>query len=154
MSAMKELIELSIERNRQKYPNFPDNFRPRPKYTDKTANGLTKCIIDFLNFKGHQAERIATSGRWLDQREIVTNVVGISKTIGTGKWIPGSGTKGSADISATLKGRSVKIEVKIGNDRQSEDQKAYQQHIESAGGVYIIAKDFETFYGWYKSFVV
>jgi hypothetical protein len=31
--------------------------------------------------------------------------------------------------------------VKIGNDRQSEAQKAYQKSIENSGGVYVIAKD-------------
>ncbi len=32
-----------------------------------------------------------------------------------GQWTKGTGTPGSADISATIKGRSVKIEVKYGN---------------------------------------
>lgn len=73
------------------------------------------------------------------------------KTIGTGKWIPGSTTKGTADISATIKGRSVKIEVKIGKDRQSEAQVAYQKKIEQSGGIYFIAKDFDTFMDFYVS---
>jgi hypothetical protein len=42
------------------------------------------------------------------------------------QWTKGTSTAGSADISATIKGRSVKIEVKIGKDRQSEAQKKYQ----------------------------
>ena len=58
-------------------------------------------------------------------------------------------TKGTADISATIKSLSVKIEVKIGNDRQSEEQKQYEQSIKNAGGYYFIAKDFESFYNWY-----
>src|SRR5690349_4917972 len=32
-------------------------------YSDKTANGLTRCIIDFLAFKGHYANRISTQGQ-------------------------------------------------------------------------------------------
>ncbi len=68
-------------------------------------------------------------------------------------WTKGTSTAGSADISATIKGRSVKIEVKIGKDRQSEAQKRYQEMIERAGGIYIIAKDFDSFVEWYENFI-
>jgi hypothetical protein len=69
-----------------------------------------------------------------------------------GQWTKGTGTPGSADISATIKGRSVKIEVKYGKDRQSDAQKAYQKAIEEAGGVYVIARDFEGFLNFYEQF--
>jgi len=69
-----------------------------------------------------------------------------------GQWTKGTGTPGSADISATIYGRSVKIEVKIGKDRQSEAQKNYQAMIERSGGTYIIAKDFDLFLEWFDKF--
>lgn len=150
---LQHLKRLALDMNRQKYPTFPDHLRPAPKYSDKTANGLTKCIIDFLNFSGHQAERISSTGRFIDNRQTYTDVIGITRTIGSGKWIPGSTAKGTADISATVQGRSVKIEVKIGKDRQSPDQVAYQQKIEKAGGVYIICKNFNDLYTWYNEFI-
>jgi hypothetical protein len=128
-----------------KYPNMPIDYIPLYKYTDKTANGLTRCIIDYLEFNGCQAERISTTGRMVDNTKTFTNVIGITKQIGQKKWIKGSGTKGSADISATINGKSVKIEVKIGKDRQSEHQKKYQESIEKSGGIYLIAKSFEDF---------
>ena len=128
-----------------KYPNMPIDYIPLYKYTDKTANGLTRCIIDYLEFNGCQAERISTTGRMVDNTKTFTNVIGITKQIGSKKWIKGSGTKGSADISATINGKSVKIEVKIGKDRQSEHQIKYQQSIEKSGGIYLIAKSFEDF---------
>ena len=56
---------------------------------------------------------------------------------------------GSADISATIEGRSVKIEIKVGSDRQSEAQKRYQQQVENAGGTYFIATSFEQFEDWF-----
>ena len=65
----------------------------------------------------------------------------------------GTSTAGSADISATIKGRSVKIEVKIGKDRQSEAQKRYQENIEKAGGTYYIAKNFDDFVIFFNEFV-
>ena len=43
----------------------------------------------------------------------------------------------------------MKIEVKIGKDRQSEAQRQYQAAIEQAGGLYYIARDFTTFVAWY-----
>jgi hypothetical protein len=139
LSLLKQTID-SI-----KYPNMPIDYIPLYKYTDKTANGLTRCIIDYLEFNGCQAERISTTGRMVDNTKTFTNVLGITKQIGSKKWIKGSGTKGSADISATINGKSVKIEVKIGKDRQSEHQKKYQESIEKSGGIYLIAKSFEDF---------
>jgi hypothetical protein len=92
-------------------------------------------------------------GRMLDNRKTYTDVIGRTKTIGSTKYIPTTGTKGSADISATINGRSVKIEVKYGKDRQLKDQKTYQEQVERAGGVYYIAKDFDSFYAWLNEFI-
>jgi hypothetical protein len=91
-------------------------------------------------------------GRVIDNRKTYTNVIGQNVTIGSTQYIPGTSTKGTADISATIKGRSVKIEVKIGKDKQSEAQKQYQSNIERAGGTYIIAKTFSEFMDWYLLF--
>jgi hypothetical protein len=89
----------------------------------------------------------------VDNSKVVTDVLGNQKKIGSGKYIKGSGTKGSADISATIKGKSIKIEVKIGKDKQSESQIEYQKAIERAGGIYFIAKDFTSFYHFYSTLV-
>lgn len=149
---LKQLKDLALAFSRTKYPTFPDYARTIPSYNDRTANGLTKCIIDFLNFSGHQAERISSTGRYLDQSKVVTDILGNKKRIGTGKWIPGTGTNGTADISATIWGRSVKIEVKI-NDRQSEEQQRYQLHIERSGGKYWLCKTFDEFLDRYNELI-
>jgi hypothetical protein len=47
----------------------------------------------------------------------------------------------------------VKIEVKIGKDRQSDAQKRYQENIEKAGGTYYIAKNFDDFVDFFNEFV-
>jgi hypothetical protein len=44
----------------------------------------------------------------------------------------------------------VKIQVKIGSNRQSKEQKKSRQAIEQAGGIYIIVRTFEEFYQWYN----
>lgn len=128
----------------------PEYARSTRNYTDRTANGLTKCIIDWLIFSGHQAERINSTGRYLDNSKVVSDVLGTKKRIGSGKWIPGTRTKGTADISATIRGKSVKIEVKM-KDRQSPDQKAYQEAIEKAGGLYWICHSMDEFLNQMKT---
>ena len=149
-SAIRHLKDLYLLGSEQKHPSIPAYARFAPNYTDKTANGLTRCIIDFINLSGGQAERINNTGRQIDSRQTVQDVLGHTRTIGSIKWIKGTGTNGTADISATIKGRSVKVEVKIGKDKQSDFQIKYQFNIERAGGIYFVAKDFESFLNWYK----
>ena len=148
--SIKQLESELMRLKRLKYPSIPAECLAPITHTDKTANGLTKAIIAFIQLNGGQSERINTMGRPIDKRKVYTDTVGLTRTIGSVEWIPGTGTKGSADISATIKGKSVKIEVKIGADRQSEAQRKYQQDIEQAGGLYFIAKDFTSFVEWYK----
>jgi hypothetical protein len=131
---------------------MPTDYVVRTKYIDTTANGLTKCVIDYINFSGGQAERISNTGRYIDDSKIVTDVLGNRKKIGTGKYIKGTGTNGTADISATFKGKSIKIEIKM-KDKQSEAQKEYQQAIERAGGIYFICHTFDEFLDKFNTFV-
>jgi hypothetical protein len=131
---------------------MPTDYVVRTKYIDTTANGLTKCVIDYINFSGGQAERISNTGRYIDESRIVTDVLGNRKKIGSGKYIKGTGTNGTADISATFKGKSIKIEIKM-KDKQSEAQKEYQQAIERAGGIYFICHNFDEFLEKFNTFV-
>lgn len=148
--SIKQLESELMRQKRLKYPNIPPECLAPIKHTDKTANGLTKAIISFIKLKGGQAERINTTGRPIDRRKTYTDAVGFKRTIGSIEWVKGTTTPGSADISATINGKSVKIEVKIGADRQSEAQREYQKNIEQAGGLYFIAKNFTSFVEWYK----
>ena len=153
MKPLDRLKELKLNESINEHPNVPRYAIAVPKYTDKTANGLTKCILDYLQLSNHQAERINTMGRPIDNRKQVTDVLGRTKTIGSMTWGKSTATKGSADISATIYGRSVKIEVKIGKDRQSQDQKVYQENIEKSGGQYWIVKNFDDFMKKYDQFL-
>ena len=130
---------------------LPPDYVVRTKYNDSTANGLTKCVIDYINLSGGQAERISNTGRYIDESIIVTDILGNRKKIGSGKYIKGTGTNGTADISATFKGKSIKIEIKM-KDKQSEAQKEYQQAIERAGGIYFICHNFDEFLHKFNTF--
>lgn len=149
--AFKELANLSRTNDRLIHPSMPEYARTVPRYSDKTANGLTKCVIDYIRLTGGLAERINSTGRYIDNSQVFEDVLGRKRSIGTGQWLPTSGMKGTADVSATIRGRSVKIEIKM-KDRQSEDQKKYQQAVEQAGGIYLIIRSFQEFYDWYQSF--
>jgi hypothetical protein len=84
-------------------------------------------------------------GRVIDGRKVVTNILGQQGIIGSQTYIKGTSTNGTADISAIYKGKSLKIEVKILKDKQSDAQKIYEQNVIKAGGFYILAKDWNGF---------
>lgn len=150
MTNLQKLTELKWHLDCSNTKMRPD-YVPKDKFTDKTANGLTKAVITWIKLHGYQAERINTTGRYIEGKTLGVGFYGVKQT--KGKYIKGTGTNGSADISATIKGKSIKIEVKIGADRQSEAQKKYQADIERAGGIYIIVKNFDQFVDWYNNFL-
>ena len=146
--------KLFIDDKLQRYPSFigRENTIPPPKLKEAGANDLTRLVIEFLNMSNCQAERISSQGQYRDNKKQVTDVIGRVRTIGSGVWTPGTSTKGTADISATIKGRSVKIEIKWAKDRQSDVQKEYQLSIEKSMGIYIIVKTFDDFIEWFDKF--
>lgn len=153
MTPLQQLTELDWKIRCANTRMRPD-YVVKTKFSDKTANALTKSIIAWINLNGYQAERISTTGRWIDNSKIVTDVLGNRKKIGSGKYIKGTGTNGSADISAIIKSLNGtvipwKIEVKM-KDKQSEAQKRYEEHIMKAGGHYSIVHNFDEFMEQYN----
>lgn len=115
------------------------------------TNQLTREIIRFLQLKGHQAERISVEGRVIAKtRRVNDYLMGGTRMSTTYKRVRSSMQRGTADISSTIMGKSVKIEIKVGRDRQSEHQRRYQDQVERAGGVYVIIRDMDQFLGWYQ----
>lgn len=150
--SIKKLQQLKHKQDCEKYPSMNPEYIPLFKYTDKTANGLTRCVVDYINLNGGQAERISTTGRVINNTKMVYDVMGINRTIGSMEYIRGTGTRGSADISATILGRSVKIEIKM-KDKQSIHQILYQKSIENAGGQYWLVHSFDEFIFHYEAFI-
>ena len=136
--AIKLLKDAVKARKQAQYPNIPQDYIPCHNYEGNTANGLTRCVLDYINSQEQcQAERISNEG--------------VMRKDENGKSFraTSSMTNGTADIHATIVGRSVKIEIKIGRDVQSEAQKQYQQDIENAKGYYVIVRNFEQFLTWF-----
>ncbi len=147
--AIRVLTELARNEKISKGVRYPA-IKP---YRDNKTNDLTRCVKDYIRLMGGQAERVSTTGRLIDNTKEVVDVVGRTRVIGSKQWRKSSGKKGSADIHATIWGRSVKIEIKCKGTRdnkQSDDQKSYQAEVEKAGGIYLIVRDFEQFYKWYE----
>jgi len=125
------------------------HYAPPPYPKVNTANGLTKFICNFLMWHEHRATRINSTGRLIDGLEKQPS----GAILTTKKWIPGSTRKGTADISATIKGRSVMIEIKIGKDRASPYQIAEQERERKAGGIYEFISTPEQFFVLYDSLI-
>ena len=88
-----------------------------------TANQLTKQIIQYCLLQGHYVVRI-------------NNIPGTHFRANTV-------TKGVADIMGCTKdGTALAIEVKT-TDQQSIFQKQFEEHYDSRGGIYILAKKLE-----------
>lgn len=133
----------------QEYPSvIRDNHYTPPKYPNtRKANGLTQFVINYLLWKGHRATRISSAGRLIDAPQKQQSGISLM----TKKFIPGPTRKGSADVSATIRGRSVMIEIKVGRDRPSEHQLREQELERKAGGVYEFISTPEEFFNLYDS---
>ncbi len=133
------LKRMKLEHIRRTAPGFFDlsggyQMKVNP-YTDKTANGLTKAVEDFIN---HLPDGMGEASR--------INSTGTPRQMGgVIKWSKSNTRKGIADIRGTYQGRSLSIETKIGRDRQSEAQIREQERIERSGGIYWIVKTFPQF---------
>lgn len=112
---------------------YADGHYCQPKYPDvRKANGLTLFICNYVNWMGYRATRITTTGR----------VVG-------GRYIFGQTRRGTADVSATIKGKAVMIEIKVGADRPSKYQLAEQEKERKSGGIYEFVSNPEQFFELY-----
>jgi hypothetical protein len=152
--------ELILKDKMAKFPNFKPEYLPLDIPDDSKANGLTRCVVQWIQLHGFQAERISNTGRVIDNTKTYTDVAGFTKTIGSVKYIKGSGTNGTADISSTIGvniggkivGLSVKWEVKI-KDKQSIEQKKYESDIKKSGGLYFIIHNFDEFIEYYDRII-
>lgn len=151
--AIKDLEKLAMDEARAKFTTIPSEWLAPRTFKVNSANSLTKAVIAYVRLTGGQAERISNTGRMINNTKTFKDVVGYSRQIGSTKWIKGSGTRGTADISAIIAGKPIKIEIKWNKDRQSEQQKNYQSTVENAGGIYLIVRTFEEFHEWLNKFI-
>ena len=113
---------------------YPEAFKEHgyiktPFPDTRKANGLQRAIVNYINWAGYRATRISTTGRMID-----------------GRYIPGNTRRGTADVSATINGRSIMLEVKVGADKPSPEQLAEQAKEQAAGGQYHFIHSMQEFF--------
>lgn len=116
-------------------------------FTDITSNGLTNCIIDWINCSGGTANRINVQGQF--RKEKIHLAFGNAREVT--RFTPSTTRRGTADIHAVMIGRHLSIEVKIGADKLSEAQLQEQRRITAAGGLYFVARDMQSFVDWFTA---
>lgn len=113
-------------------------FGNLPKKKQSPANALTDAVMTYMRSLGCAVARINTTGIY-DEK--------------LGKYRYSGSTKGVEDVNCVYPvrigdikiGTTIAVEVKIGKDRMSEDQKLRKENIEKAGGHYVVASTFDQF---------
>ena len=108
IAAPRILFERAVEASKQRRSKVPNYARPKPIFSDKTANRLTNAIILWLKLEGYQTERVSITGLMFDDRKTFTDIISRQRTVGSVTWMKSSIKKGSVDISATIASQSVK----------------------------------------------
>ena len=103
-----------------------------------TANGLTGFVVNYITWKYGNATRVNVEGRQLKD----------------GTRIKSSTRPGTADVTSTIKSKSVKWEIKVGRDKPSPAQIKEQQRECRAGGEYFFVKTVQEFFEYYDGLVV
>jgi len=147
---LKELANLKYQRDTATNPNVPPYAIPRATFNDRTAGGLTKAILTYCHLHGIFCQRTGNEGRFREG-ETVVDVIGRTRIM-KGKFIPGT-NNGVSDLTAVIGGRYVGIEIKIGNDRQSDNQKRFESKLIASGGVYLIVRNWDDFISRIKPFM-
>lgn len=118
------------------FGKLPTKPKPKPRRVSP-ANILTKAIIDYIQINGGVAWRINN----------------VAVVMPNGKRRAGGMVRGIADIHACVNGKHISIEVKIGKDKQSDEQKNMQDSVIKAGGLYVIAVNLDMFKSFFNLFL-
>lgn len=135
-TAVTLLCELADQRKATKHPTLPAHARVKAKYSDKTANGLTRAVVDYLTLSGHFATRLQSTGTYRADLN---------------RYIPSQQRAGMPDVFAVVNGRAVHVEIKIGGDYLSNDQKHALADLQRAGAAVYVARSFQGFHDWFTA---
>ncbi len=134
VQALAHLCQLADAHKAAKHPAFP--YPVKSKYSDRDANGLTKCVVDYCNLSGHFATRLASTGTFRADLQ---------------KFVASQQRAGLPDILAVVEGRAVFVEVKAGKDQLSEKQKDTIRALEKSGASVYVAHSFAGFLDWFTA---
>lgn len=122
---------------KQEYPvSYNDGHYAPPKMpVINSGSRMDFFIVNFLIWSGHTATKVA----------VMQKIKGM--------YIASGAKKGTADITATVFGKSVKLETKHGSDKPSDEQLAMQVKERKAGGIYQFTNTIEEFFVWYDAII-
>jgi hypothetical protein len=134
MNPLQHLTELDYAAKRAAHPTMP--YPVKTKFSDKTANDLTRAIVRTFQLHGHFATRLQSTGQYRDDLS---------------QWVASQQRAGMPDVSATVRGRSVYVEVKHGADRLSAQQRDTIAALEQSEAMVYVARDFAGFWQWFQA---
>ena len=134
-TALQHLASLELAEKRRKYPNVNERYLVKSRFRVRDTNSLTQAVKRCLELHGCYVTRIQSQGQWNPDLQRFTR----STT-----------SRGTADLHAVINGQHVSIEIKWGKDKPSARQKETAKQVEAAGGVYLVVKDYETFWAWFE----
>lgn len=138
LSPLQHLASLEMAQKRRTHPNVPDHCRVKSKFNVKDSNSLTHAVKRCLELHECYVTRVQSQGQWNEH---------------LGRFTHSTTKRGTADLHAVINGQHASIEIKWGSDRLSADQKKTAQQVQAAGGIYLIVKDYDTFWAWFGQYV-
>ncbi|GAB2595896.1 VRR-NUC domain-containing protein [Spirosoma areae] len=135
-TALHHLNRLADEAKAAKYPSVRANYIPKSKFDDRTANGLTSCVLEWLKLNSHFCARINTGGIYDEKLR---------------RYRPSGATLGVPDVIGCIRGLFIGIEIKVGSEKLSAEQKDVARQIESSPGYFVEVRSFEQLYSWYEN---
>lgn len=160
-NALAEYQSLHEKQWKEQYPTcHKDGMYSFELPTGKPSAKLTKMVKNFLEWNGHEANRIDTKGTAVIDKKakpkfsLVSGKIEHSTKV---NFMPTNTKTGTEDIAARLVhhkhpfGVPWAIEIKAGNDRQSPEQIKREHELKSKGLWYDVVKTFDGFYELYLS---
>lgn len=131
------LKQLKLEHIRRTAPAFFQasgsySMQVKP-YSDRTNIGLTRCITDYLRYSGYHL---------VDRK---------SNRRQSFKWRKSPSQSNPEEIEAVIHGRALRIQIRIGDEPVSGQQLREKLKAESTGGLFYVARDFQSFLHWFET---
>lgn len=110
----------------------------KTKTIKSDTNGITSGIRGYLQHLGYESWRI--------------NVMGIFDQVHK-RWRKSGSSIGVFDIHTIIKGRSIWIDIKKGNDKPSPEQLLFKEHVEKQGGIAMFIGSVDEFVLWLDNYL-
>lgn len=138
-TALQRLTKLDLESRQAAHPDVPAFAIVKRKFSDATANGLTRAIVRCFELHYPFATRVASTGSYRADLK---------------QFIASQQRAGIPDVFAVIEGHAVFVEVKIGRDRLSNVQKETIAALISSGATVYCAHTFEGFWSFFETYVL